>query len=72
VTVLEAAKEEAAKFGRVLTDDEAEYVIWEHTGFPAFWNIPDDGATPEECFRDCYRLTPWGAPPADETHGRGR
>ena len=28
-----------------------EFVLWEKTGFPSFWNIPEDGATPEECFR---------------------
>ena len=32
-------------------DDFIEHVIWEKTGFPAFWNIPADGNTPEECFR---------------------
>ena len=33
------------------SDDFLGFVIWEHTGFPAFWNIPKDGNTPEECFR---------------------
>ena len=33
------------------TKDEAEAILWEHTGFPIFWNIPEDGKTPEECFR---------------------
>ncbi len=32
-------------------DETAEYIAWEETGFPAFWAIPTDGATPEECFR---------------------
>jgi len=32
-------------------DDEIEHVVYGHTGYPAFWNIPADGATPEECFR---------------------
>ena len=27
------------------------FVIWEETGYPQFWNIPQDGNTPEECFR---------------------
>lgn len=31
------------------TDDEADYILWEHTGFPSFWNIPEEGETPEEC-----------------------
>lgn len=32
-------------------DDLIEYVISGGTGFPAFWNIPEDGATPLQCFR---------------------
>ncbi|MFA5458047.1 MAG: hypothetical protein WC261_10495 [Synergistaceae bacterium] len=33
-------------------DDEfVEFIVYEKTGYPAFWNIPEDGATPEECFR---------------------
>jgi len=32
-------------------DDFLEFVIWEYTGFPSFWNIPQEGNTPEECFR---------------------
>lgn len=32
-------------------DEELDFAIWEHTGFPAFWRIGVDGATPEECFR---------------------
>ena len=32
------------------TDNEIEFIVWEKTGFPGFWNIPEDGATPEECF----------------------
>jgi hypothetical protein len=32
-------------------DEECEYIIWEKTGYPQFWNIPKDGATPIECFR---------------------
>jgi hypothetical protein len=31
--------------------EETEYIIWGHTGWPSFWNIPKDGATPEECFK---------------------
>jgi len=33
------------------TDDECEFILWEKTGYPCFWNIPEDGSTPEECFR---------------------
>ena len=38
-----------------LGDDEAGYVLWNHTGFPSFWNIPADGETPEECCRTQLR-----------------
>ena len=34
------------------TGEFLEFVIWEKTGFPSFWNIPKDGNTPEECFRN--------------------
>ena len=30
-----------------LTDDNVEYILWEHTGFPGFW----DGRDPEACLR---------------------
>jgi len=33
------------------SDEECEFILWEHTGYPEFWNIPEDGNTPEECFR---------------------
>ena len=33
------------------SDDFIDYVVWEKTGFPSFWNIPREGNTPEECFR---------------------
>jgi len=33
------------------SDDYVDYILWEKTGFPEFWNIPKDGATPEECLR---------------------
>lgn len=33
------------------TDNQAWYVLWECTGYPAFWDIPKSGATPEECLR---------------------
>jgi len=34
-----------------LSDNELNYIIWNHTGYPAFWHIPRDGDTPEECLR---------------------
>ncbi|HUW04789.1 MAG TPA: hypothetical protein VMW01_00875 [Williamwhitmania sp.] len=33
------------------TEGEAGYILWNETGFPAFWRIPEDGNTPEECLR---------------------
>lgn len=33
------------------TDEFCEFIIWEKTGYPHFWDIPEDGATPVECFR---------------------
>jgi len=32
-------------------EDFLSFVIWEHTGFPSFWNIPEDGENPDECLR---------------------
>jgi len=31
--------------------DEVEHILGEKTGWPSFWNIPEDGGTPEECLR---------------------
>lgn len=31
--------------------EELEFIIQSETGWPSFWHIPRDGATPEECFR---------------------
>jgi len=33
------------------SDGMADYILWEHTGFPAFWSILEEGNTPEECCR---------------------
>jgi hypothetical protein len=41
----------AYKRKRLINDSTVEHIIWEETGFPAFWAIPTDGATPEECFK---------------------
>ena len=30
------------------TDAEVEYILWNETGYPAFWNA-EDGHTPLEC-----------------------
>jgi len=34
-----------------ISDEDADALLWEYTGFPCFWNIPKDGETPEECCR---------------------
>lgn len=34
-----------------VTDEEANCILWERTGFPGFWNIPGGGDTPEACCR---------------------
>ena len=33
-----------------ITDEEAEGLLWERTGFPCFWS-DSDGDTPETCCR---------------------
>lgn len=33
------------------TTEQADFILWEKTGFPAFWNIGVDGDTPEACLR---------------------
>jgi hypothetical protein len=53
VTALELVKEEAEKFGLVLSDREADHVAWSETGFPCFW--PDATKTPEENMRQQVR-----------------
>lgn len=51
MTAREVAQDIARSMGKKLTDEQADRIIWEFTGFPAFWNIPRDGDTPEECIR---------------------
>ena len=34
-----------------ITDEEANDILWEKTGFPCFWHIGVDGNTPEACCR---------------------
>jgi len=33
------------------TDEFIEFVVWEKTGYPLFWNIPEDGENSDQCFR---------------------
>lgn len=51
MTLIELVQEEGRKRDRKISACAADWIIWEHTGYPVFWNIPRDGATPEECMR---------------------
>ena len=31
------------------SDDDIEYILWNETSYPDFWNIPEDGWTAGEC-----------------------
>jgi len=33
------------------SNKKVDYILWEHTGYPEFWNIPEDGNTVMECLR---------------------
>jgi hypothetical protein len=33
------------------TEDEAGYILWNETGYPAFWNTNKYSPTPEDCLR---------------------
>jgi hypothetical protein len=46
-SVLDIAKE----YFPDASEDDLWFIIWEETGYPQFWNIPQDGDTPEACFR---------------------
>ena len=47
----QSAQQIAREYFPEATEEEIEFIIWGKTGFPSFWQIPKDGATPEECFR---------------------
>ncbi len=47
------------------TDDEAGFILFEFTGFPSFWRIPEDGATPRECCLKQLRHLKEHGPPAE-------
>jgi hypothetical protein len=49
--VREEAKKIPAWATTEIDNGFADYIMFEHTGFPSFWNIPEDGKTPEECAR---------------------
>lgn len=46
---------EALKVGVDITTIDADYVLWEETGYPCFWRIGVDGGTPLECLRTQLR-----------------
>lgn len=33
------------------SEEEVDFILWEFTGYPSFWNIPKDGKTVEQCLR---------------------
>ena len=46
------------------TKGEIENILWTYTGFPDFWNIPEDGWSASQCLRKQLRelsLNPVGA-----------
>lgn len=44
-TWLDLAKDVGREFGITLDDKQADYMLWNHTGFPSFWK----GDPIEEC-----------------------
>ncbi len=49
-TWADLARSVAWEFGIDLSFDEADYVLWEHTGFPSFWR-----GDPRECATEQLR-----------------
>ena len=37
------------------TKEEVENILWSHTSYPDFWNIPEDGWTSSQCLRKQLR-----------------
>ena len=50
MTPKEMVKEEAEKLGRVISDETADYILWEYTGFPEFF-ILRDGESRDDAMR---------------------
>lgn len=50
MTVNEAVIDEAKKHGVDLSTSDAEYVLWEKTGYPSFF-APGPGETTEDALR---------------------
>jgi hypothetical protein len=55
MSAIEIVKDEAKKLGKTIDDRTADFILWGETGWPAFWDIPRDGKTPEECLRTQVR-----------------
>ncbi len=39
------------EYGLPTEENQVHNILWGETGFPWWWDIPKDGATPEECLR---------------------
>jgi len=39
------------EFFPLASDDEISSILWNSTGYPEFWNIPEDGWTASQCLR---------------------
>lgn len=50
MTPIQIVQEEGRKTGRDVSDADADYIVWEHTGFPCYWT-KEQGNTPEEYLR---------------------
>ena len=55
ISYIELAQAVALEFGVKLSASDADYLIYEETGFPEFWNIPEDGNDPIECMQTQLR-----------------
>lgn len=40
MTPIEIVQQVAQEFCKEVSADEADYILWEHTGFPSFWPEP--------------------------------
>jgi len=49
----DTARGVAWEFGRDISPEEADYLLWEHTGFPEFWN-GDPGACCRQQLREFF------------------
>jgi hypothetical protein len=58
VTWLELAKAEAAKFGVVLTDEAADFILWERTAWPGISADETRLAVAEEIQKNWLNFNP--------------